>query len=431
MRTKDLLLIGCLILSSAGCRRTPDDPLKDYVSAPDSSYSWKATGEKSKNGFTLTYLELTSQTWREIVWKHKMLVVRPPVVRNPDILLVHVGGSRDAEYLLPVYENISARSGAMVAVVTQVPNQPLFEKFNEDQLVAYTFLRYKETGDPTWPLLYPMTKAVVRSMDAIQEWSAQTQEKKIERFVLTGLSKRGWTLWLAATLDSRIAGIIPMTFDALNMPAQIKAMRKAYGKISHELRYFEQVRFLDEQLSKRMARLQTWVDPYTYRSVYTVPKLLLNSTNDPLWLVDSLRHYWPGLPEPKLVHYAMNMGHALKDASLTIETMTWFYECLATRTPLTTLTWDFHINNSSATVSVTASSRARSFHLWSAVSNDRDFRDDHWSSVPLSSNGMTAHAVVNASTGAFRAFMIEGRFQDAHGHAYRLSTEPRVLPDNP
>jgi len=78
-----------------------------------------------------------------------------------------------------------------------------------------------------------------------------------------------------------------------------------------------------------MQKLRSWVDPYSYRDRYTMPKLLLLGTNDPYWVVDSLRHYWNDLPDPKLVFQTPNAGHNLGGAKDAIQTLAAWFQMIA------------------------------------------------------------------------------------------------------
>lgn len=63
-----------------------------------------------------------------------------------------------------------------------------------------------------------MTKAVVRAMDTIQEFAKNNNYGTIEKFMLAGESKRGWTTWTTAAVDTkRVFSAVPIVMDLLNI----------------------------------------------------------------------------------------------------------------------------------------------------------------------------------------------------------------------
>ncbi len=74
-------------------------------------------------------------------------------------------------------------------------------------------------------------------MDAIQEFMASGQGGglKIDDFVISGASKRGWTTWLVGIVDKRVIGMMPLVIDALNTEAVTRHHYEAYGFFSPSL----------------------------------------------------------------------------------------------------------------------------------------------------------------------------------------------------
>jgi PhoPQ-activated pathogenicity-related protein len=326
---------------------------------------------------------------------------------------------------------VSQRAGIVAAVVTKVPNQPLYGGRKEDALIAYTFDEYLKTGDESWPLLFPMVKSAVRAMDAVTEFTAKSGGGRIERWVLAGASKRGWTTWLAGAADPRVKGIAPMVIDMLNMKAQTAWAEKVYGAQSEKIRDYTDLGLIARMDEPGMVRLRGWVDPYSYRQRYNIPKLILLGTNDPYWTVDALRHYWSELPAPKLIFQTPNAGHDLGGGAEALPSLAAFVQMVAAGQPLPQLDWQFERGNPTK-VSVKVDRAARQFRLWTATSADRDFRDDKWAMQELEgqAGGTRAVATVAAPDKGYRAYLVEAVLASPDGHEYKLSTEARVTPDD-
>ena len=91
-----------------------------------------------------------------------------------------------------------------------------------------------KTGDETWPLRMPMTKACVRAMDSVTSFMATAEggNVKVDKFVVAGGSKRGWTTWTTAAVDKRVVAISPMVIDLLNNEKSFEHHFQAYGFIA-------------------------------------------------------------------------------------------------------------------------------------------------------------------------------------------------------
>jgi PhoPQ-activated pathogenicity-related protein len=234
-----MLAAGLLAAAPACVHADATGQLASYVAIPDTSYTWREVRSMRLGKTDLTELVLTSQTWRGIPWKHQLIILRPSTLESGStqaFLFIH-GGRWKPEYengqtKLPrearIFTKLAETLRAPVAVLRHVPFQPLFDR-REDALIAYTFDHYLESGEPDWPLLLPMVKSAARAMDAVQAFTRERWQHPVDAFTVTGASKRGWTSWLTAAVDPRVASVAPIAIDMLNMPAQIALQRETFG----------------------------------------------------------------------------------------------------------------------------------------------------------------------------------------------------------
>ena len=430
-----ILGVALLLMTLLAMSESLANALETYVRKPDASFAWKRTEQKKIKDLTLTHLEFISQTWRGHFWSHHLLVVRPTTVRQADVAMLFItGGSYNApdEKETERFHEVAQRAGAVVAILNKVPNQPLYDGRKEDALIAFTFDQYLKTGDPTWPLLFPMVKSAVRAMDTLQSFARQEFDQKIERFVVSGESKRGWTSWLTGAVDTRVVAIAPMAIDMLNMKAQLDWTEKMYGQQSDEISDYTDLNLHQKLDDPPMQTLRAWVDPYSYRRSYTMPKLLLLGTNDPYWVVDSLRHYWSDLPEPKLVFQTPNAGHDLGGGHDAWQTLAAWFQMIADRQLLPKVEWQVRDGTDGAAgLTVRVDQPANKVRLWTAHSADRDFRDEKWTSRELETQPGSSQASANVPKPAagFTAFLAEVELTAPTGHCYKLSTQVQVTPD--
>ncbi|MCS7224773.1 MAG: PhoPQ-activated pathogenicity-related family protein, partial [Armatimonadetes bacterium] len=280
-----VVALGCLSFAAMQGReqKGTNQHLLNYVHRPDPVKSWsKKRSENLPSGVILHNVQLTSQRWKGIDWTHTILVAQPPKVTTQTALLVisggRIGSEGNTESRL-IAAQFSVLTESIVGVLLTVPNQPLFENLTEDDLLAYTFVRSLETGDPEWACLLPMTKSAVAAMDVVQEFCQRELSVIVSDFIVTGASKRGWTTWLTAVADpKRVRGIVPMVYDNLNIPAQMKHQKEVFGGYSEQISEYARRGLTDLAQTEKARPLVELIDPYYYRDRLTMPKLIINGT---------------------------------------------------------------------------------------------------------------------------------------------------------
>jgi PhoPQ-activated pathogenicity-related protein len=418
----------------------PPSDLTDYVGKEDKSFAWKLVGKTVSDTGTVYELDLVSQTWHDIKWEHKVQVFVPKdAAPRATMMLWNQGGRPGAASGLFGLE-LAKRVGAPVAFLYGVPNQPLFGGKTEDTLIAETFVRFLETKDPTWPLLFPMVKSLVRAMDALQAFARQEWQLDVTGFVVTGASKRGWTSWLtAATGDRRVKAIAPLVIDTLNFPAQMRNQVAAFGRPSEMVRDYTNRNLIPIPETGEGRRLWTMVDPWVYRQRITVPRLIINGTNDPYWPLDALNSYWDDLTGEKYLLYVPNAGHDLREVdkngkkellpTRAVNALAAFTKAQVFGKAMPKLTWTAAINDPGhPAVQIESDTKMKGVRSWTASAPTRDFRKARWESTPsagiITTKGEATFTPSEAGT--LRAGLVEVDYE-LDGQPFTLTTQLRIL----
>jgi PhoPQ-activated pathogenicity-related protein len=320
---------------------------------------------------------------------------------------------------------IAEENDAIVAIVRQVPNEPLFDGLTEDPLLAYTLKQFKEhPTDYTWPLLFPMVKSATKAMDAVQTFSKNQLHHPVSRFVVSGTSKRGWTTWLTAASDPRVAAIAPMVIDILNMPVSLPYQKEVYGSYSKKISAFVKLGIVQDVNSPSGNALVQMIDPYSYRKKLTMPKMLFMGTNDPYWVIDNVKNYLPEIPGKNLINYTPNAGHFLNNYVLAYPALSAFFGITLKHGKYPKCAWKTSVQGDAIQLTVeTSKDQLLGAKIWYANSTDKDFRNEKWHSRNLDvshQSEVTAKEPL-PSTG-YRAFYMALTYKSTAGGKYVVCT---------
>jgi len=296
--------------------------LFSYVSKPDDAFKWELQSTRELPAGKVYNLHMVSQVWQGITWEHSIQVFEPQRVTVPGIMaLLITGGDPSFEYQ-GLALMIANSVGARIAVLYNIPNQPLFGGLGEDALISYTWVKYLQTGDEDWVLLFPMVKSAIRAMDCLQQLAEQQWGVQSSKFVVLGASKRGWTTYLTGIADpARVTAIAPMVFDILNMAVNALHQREFWGDFS-----------------------------------------------DAYWPIDAVNFYWAGLSQPKLLLIVPNSGHGLEDRGRLLGSFVGFFRLVAAGKPLPRVHWRYEETAEGLTLHVTADPQPIASRLWVARS---------------------------------------------------------------
>ena len=451
------VLAGLVVSMTSGCAHTPlgrpgagsaRTPLDDYVAKPDPSYAFNLVKTIPGDDYTVFILDMTSQTWRSSrdvdrpVWKHWVTVVRPREVRGNTGLLLIDGGSNGApapDQADPMLLRFARTTKTVTVQIGMVPNEPLTfagetAPRSEDAIIAYCWDKFLHNGDPSWLVRLPMTKSAVRAMDAATAFLASPEGGKValEKFVVAGGSKRGWTTWTTAAVDKRVVAIAPFVIDMLNLQESFKHHYRAYGFWAPAVGDYTIMGLMDWIGKPKYGELLAIEEPYSYRARFTMPKYLVNSTGDQFFLPDSSQFYFDELPGEKYLRYVPNTDHGVLDGSDAEQSFLAWYAAIIDGRPRPSFSW---VLEKDGTIRVTTVDKPIEVRLWQAANpTARDFRKEKigaaWTSTVLKEENSTYVGRVQAPSQGFAAYLVELTFPSGlEGVPFKFTTPVRVVPD--
>ena len=442
-----LLLLSVAILpdaqaDSAGLELTA---LDRYVHSADANYHYEIINTVKGEGYTTLILRMTSQQWlteAEVnlpLWEHLMTITRPDTVSSDIGFLYISGGSknsrvRDAAEAMDIRRALQSQT--VVSTLYMVPNQPLvFADDNgrsrtEDEIIAYTWNKYLHNADEKWPLRLPMTKSAVRAMDTVTSVMAE-RGIAVERFVVAGGSKRGWTTWTTAIVDPRVVAIMPIVIDLLNVEESFKHHFDVYGRYAPAVGDYDSEGIMDWIGTEEFGALMDLVDPYSYRDRLTLPKFLLNSTGDQFFLPDSWQFYWAGLQGEKHLRYVPNSDHGMGDTDV-IDSVDAWYHAIVHNVTRPRYSWDVADDG---TITVLTMDKPSEVLLWQAHNPDRRvfmkmFIGSAYTSTPVTEIEPGRYQVkLDPPASGYTAYYLELAYPSGLSVPFKFTTGIKVVPD--
>jgi PhoPQ-activated pathogenicity-related protein len=368
--------------------------LKDYVHAEDPTFRYEVIHSLEGEGFDYHVVKMYSQHWlskdivNETEWWHYVSMVIPKETPHETGMMWIGGGSKNSKMPVkpdPIIYEAAMRTNSIVAQIHNVPFQPLvfandtFGERYEDAIIAYGWRKFMEGGakdeDAIWLARLPMTKAVKLAMDVVSDVVGDKYGKTVDKYVVGGASKRGWTTWTTAAVDDRVVGMIPVVIDLLNIVPSFQHHWRNYGFWAPAVDNYVQEGIMDWQGSKEYDRLLEITEPYSYLEDYKdIPKLLINAAGDQFFLPDSWKFYWDELEGEKHIQYVPNYGHDLSESDA-FPNLISFYASILNEVPRPNYSWE--VNGNSIDITTDPNQKPVSIKLWSATNEEsRDFRID-------------------------------------------------------
>ncbi|KAL3877092.1 hypothetical protein ACJMK2_034847 [Sinanodonta woodiana] len=407
-------------------------PLDDYVYAPDDHYSYREIASFRGPDYTMYTYNMTSQKWKDEsildhpVWWHYLTITIPDKVVFDSAFLFIDGGSNDdgppsvTDNFVALTTTFAASTGAIGADIKMIPNQPIV--FN----------------------------AVVRALDTITSVAMAKIGKNVDKFMVAGASKRGWTTWTTGAVDKRVIAIAPIVMDLLNM---VKNLHHHYRSLGGWTFAFDDyydlnvTRELDNPNTQKMANI---IDPISYNDRFiNKPKYIITTGGDEFFIPDDSDYFFDQLNGAKYLRKIPNAEHSCAghETSLFFG-MRAFFLSVVLNEPLPKMDWIKLSTPNGGKIRLTLDRQPMTIHAYHASTLDgkrRDFRllrgtpgnprkpQVHpviWltQDVTFLGNGTFEAEFENPKEG-WLAFFIQVTFPGLMGSVLEFTTEAMIIPN--
>ncbi|ECI8303948.1 PhoPQ-activated pathogenicity-related family protein [Salmonella enterica] len=321
------------------CRNSPECDLshvlpdyREQISGTPLKYTLINTAPLAQ--VVVRHYELLSQHWSpdDMVtpaqWRHNVDIYIPETAKEHHALVVVNNGinydkgvqitGKPGDFPQETLASISRDTNTIVISVSDIPNQYLTfqddkKPLKEDESVSRSWALFMEAPEQRklMPLNIPMVTALSQAMRLAKK---ELTQWNINSFIITGISKRGWTTWLSAIADPDVEAIVPFAIDLLDIDASLEHIYQSYGGNWPITFYPYYQQGIDEKIkSPTFTQLRQIIDPLRYlNTIYqprlAIPKYIINASGDDFFVPDNTRFYYSKLPGVKSLRIVPNMN---------------------------------------------------------------------------------------------------------------------------
>ena len=422
--------------------------MSDYIESTKNEFSYDIQEVIYEENWTGYHVKMISGEWLDskkvdqVEWWHYVDIIIPKQTTSSTGIMFIDGGEKSEDYFRLDAQSIqnAIKTEAVIVNVSNIPFQPLNflsseqDSFEEDDLIAFAWNKFLKQGakqkDVEWLPRFPMTRAIVRAMDLAQEIVLQN-DIVVKDFVVSGASKRGWTAWTTAAVDSRVKAVVPMVIDMLNLVPSFENHYRSYGEFSPAVQEYVNYNIQDWLGTEEFKVLMSYIEPFSFIDKFTMPKYIINAGSDEFFSTDSWRFYYDKLPGEKIIRYVPNKNHSLDGRYLTEDLVSYFYRVI-NDIEIPSLSWNLSDNKLIAELNYDGD---YDVSVWTAKNdNGRDFRlweeGELWEETSIGKLANNKYELnVSSNLKGYKATMIEFTIDPESEFPLIISTGPFVFPE--